>query len=118
MADLRNDVQREIQRMLQSISTKAAELRAMEADLERYKKIAGILGNGRGGSRPVRRASRGKRRTDWNVILGRLDKSFSSGDVRKTAGTGPKQADVHQALLRWVKDGRVKRISKGQYRKA
>lgn len=118
MANLRIDIQREIQRIQSSINLKAAELRAMRADLEKYKKIAGMLENGRSSSKRVSRISRRKRRTDWNLIFGRLEKSFTSSDVRKAAGTGPKQADVHQALLRWVKDKRVKRISKGQYRKA
>lgn len=57
------------------------------------------------------------KRTNWNAVLGALPASFTAAQVKQAAGNTSNDADVHQALLRWRKAGKVTNSARGQYKK-
>ena len=123
MTDLTTAVRKEIGRLRDNIATQTAVLRKLTNELEKHEKVAAMLGTGTAPRKAVRRAKpkkgrKASKRTNWNALLEGLPRSFTAAQVKSAAGDASNQADVHQALLRWRKAGRIATSARGKYRKS
>jgi hypothetical protein len=126
LANLMTTVRQEMVRLRKDIAKQTAVLSVLTKELESHEKIAAMLGDRptpqKRGGQAKRKKTRGKAkantRTNWNALLESLAQSFTAAQVREAAGEASNQADVHQALLRWRKAGRVKATGRGKYRKS
>ena len=75
------------------------------------------------GAAPMRRTM-GKRvrrpaTVDWNSVLKELPVSFTIDDIVKRGAVKTKlRVYVRQVLVRWVNQGKIKRVTRGRYQKA
>jgi len=117
-------VRQEMVRLRKDIAKQTAVLSVLTKELESHEKIAAMLGDRPAPRKAARQAKRKKTRaktnsrTNWNSLLESLSQSFTAAQVKEAAGEASNQADVHQALLRWRKAGRVKATGRGKYRKS
>lgn len=124
MANLVTLVRKEIDQLRKDIANHHAELEELTKELASREKIASMLGDGAAPKRAAQPAKQRKSkakpagRTNWNALLESLPRSFTAAQVKEAAGQAANQADVHQALLRWRKAGRVTTKQRGKYRKA
>lgn len=123
MANLITVVRKEIDQLRQQIAKHTAALGELRKELASREKIVSMLGDGaapRRATQPAktrRNETRSSGRTNWNELLENLPRSFTAAQVKEAAGQASNQADVHQALLRWRKAGRVTTKQRGKYRK-
>lgn len=123
MTDLTTAIRKEIGRIRADIAKQTAGLRKLTNELEKCEKVAALLGNNSAPRKPTRQAKAKKsrpkssKRTNWNALLEGLPRSFTAAQVKRAAGDASNQADVHQALLRWRKAGRIATSARGKYRK-
>jgi predicted RNase H-like nuclease (RuvC/YqgF family) len=124
LANLMTVVRKEIDRLRKDIAKHTAELDDLTKELASHEKIAEMLGDGSAPrkpaqpSKPRKKETKSSGRTNWNALLDSLPRSFTAAQVKDAAGEASNQADVHQALLRWRKAGRVTTRQRGKYRKA
>lgn len=123
MANLITVVQKEIDQLRKDIAKHTAELEDLRTELASREQIAAMLGDGAAPgkatqpSKPRKKQTKAPSRTNWNALLNDLPRSFTAAQVKEAAGESANQADVHQALLRWRKAGRVTTKQRGRYRK-
>ena len=122
MAVLISAVRKEINRLRKNISKQTTLLRELTHELKRHEKIVAMLEKGSAQRGSVTQTkTKGKRtstsRTNWTSLLKGLPRTFTVAQVSEAAGRGANQADVHQALLRWRKAGRIASRQRGKYRK-
>ena len=56
---------------------------------------------------------------DWNSVLKELPVSFTIDDIVKRGAVKTKlRVYVRQVLVRWVNQGKIKRVTRGRYQKA
>ena len=114
--DLRVSVKKQIDRLKKNLAT-------LEAELEKHEAIYKMLGGGKRGGRRgrVRAGSSGSRRggmISWTKVLGVLPQSFSLDTMSKmNAVRGKPRAYLRQVVVRWAKEGKVKRTGRGRYQK-
>lgn len=119
--DLRSVVRRAIHQLRQEIDRKSSELASLKQELARHEKVQDLLEhqNGRmrdGKVRVAERRAPAARRMDWNALYKRLPGSFSVGNVLELAKNKPKLY-AYQAVAKWVRQRRVKRLGRGKYQK-
>lgn len=116
--DLRSVVARDIADMERSISQKTAEVNQLKQQLQDYKSALSFLSKGRGSVARVSGGQRGPRST-LRSVLDDLPDIFASSDfVEAAAGSGKDPRYLRQTLVRWAAQGKLKRLERGQYRKA
>ncbi len=117
--DLKVSVGREIVRLKKSIVKTNSELASLNDELKKHERIYELLSDNRARRRAPRRRARKGRTVDWNSALKGLPGSFTIGDLAKKSGArGKPNPYLRQVVVRWLKEGKTKRIGRGKYRKA
>jgi len=117
--DLKVSVRQQITQLRKKITQKSRELTSLKGELKRHGRVYRLLGGNRGVKRRPKRGSGGKRRVDWKAVLKALPNSFSIGEMAKR-GVLRKKSRVYlrQIVVRWTRQGKIKRIGRGKYQKA
>ena len=118
-SDLKLSVGREIVRLKRSIVKTNSELASLNDELKRDERVYELLSDNRARRRAPRSRARKGRTVDWNSVLKGLPGSFTIGDLAKKIGArGKPNPYLRQVVVRWLKEGKTKRIGRGKYRKA
>jgi len=119
--NLITSVRTEIDRFQKEIKRRTSELASLKDELTRHQRVYQLLG---GKDRRARRPRRGRRRVtktapvDWNSVLQKLPSPFVIGDLAKAADAKKKSpVYLRQIAVRWAKQGKTKRIARGNYQK-
>lgn len=119
--NLTASVRREIDRLQKEINQRLSQLASLKDELEKYQRVYRFLGDGdRRARRPRRARGRAKRTSpaNWNSVLQGLPTGFTIGDLRKAADAKEKSpVYLRQIAVRWVKQGKTKRVGRGKYQK-
>ncbi len=116
--DLKVSVRSEINQLKKNITQKTSELTSLKNELRRHERVYKLLGGGRARTRRPR--VRGKRAVtvDWNSVLGGLPATFTLNHIaRKRALKSKPRVYLRQAVFRWAKQGKIKRIGQRRFRK-
>ncbi len=116
--DLKVSVSKEITSFRKIITQKTSELASLKDELKRHQRVYELLGGQRARTRRTR--ARGKRAVtvDWNSVLGGLPATFTLDHIaRKRALKSKPRVYLRQAVFRWSKQGKIKRIGQRRYRK-
>ena len=117
--DLKASVRREINQFNKNIAQKTSELVSLNGELKKHERVYELLSDNRARRRAPRRRTRKSRTVDWNATLNGLPGSFTIGDLaKKNRVRGKPNPYLRQVVVRWVKEGKTKRIGRGKYRKA
>lgn len=127
--NLKVSVKRHIDRLQKDLARASARVATLEDEIKRHEVIFGMLdgkkdASSRGG-RPRGPAAglqkRGPRGSmiDWNAVFETLPGEFTldTMSANKTASEKPR-AYLRQVVVRWSKEGRIKRTGRGMYQKA
>ena len=119
--NLITSVKREIDRLKKEIGRRTSELAAFKDNLINHQRVYRLLAGGNTtAQRPGRRRGRARRTTpvNWNSILDQLPSRFTVGDLAKKAvGRRKSSSYVRQVAVRWAKQGKTRRIARGEYQK-
>lgn len=126
--DLKVSVKRQIDRLRKDLAKATDRVAALSDEIKRHEQIYGMLegssGKGVQAGRP--RGPRGGQKRgpkgsmiDWNGIFESLPAEFTLDTLgaNKTAQEKPR-AYLRQVVVRWSKEGRIKRTGRGRYKKA
>ncbi len=116
--DLKVSVRSEINQLKKNITQKTSELTSLKNELRRHERVHKLLGGGRARTRRTR--VRGKRAVtvDWNSVLRGLPATFTLNHIaRKRALKSKPRVYLRQAVFRWAKQGKIKRIGRRMFRK-
>ncbi len=117
--NLIKSVRQEISQITKSIAQKNSELSGLNDELKKHERVYELLSDNRARTRAPRRRARKGRTVDWNSALKGLPGSFTIGDLAKKIGArGKPNPYLRQVVVRWLKEGKTKRIGRGKYRKA
>ncbi len=117
--NLISSVRQEISQITKSIAQKSYELSGLNDELTKHERVYELLSDNRARRRAPRRRARKSRTVDWNSALKGLPGSFTIGDLAKKSGArGKSNPYLRQIVVRWMKEGKTKRIGRGKYRKA
>ena len=113
--NLRASVRDVIKEQKKNIDQKVSELASLKDEVKRHERAYELLVAGRPRPRRMRRAGA----VDWKSLLEGLPKIFtiSSAALRGRLSAKAKTY-LRSVLVRWVKQGKVKRIGIGKYQKA
>ena len=124
--DLKVSVRRQIDRLRKELAAATGRVAALRDEIKRHELIYRML-DGRNTSR---RSQRGRPTAealkrgpsgamiDWNALLGTLSDQFTLDTLTAHEAAGEKPRPyLRQVVARWVKEGRVKRTSRGMYEK-
>ncbi len=126
--DLKVSVKRQIDKLRKELAEATARLATLRDEIKRHELIYDMLdgksqtrrrgvraGASRGGTQ--RRGPRGAM-IDWNAVFDTLPGEFTLDTIgaNKTAGEKPR-AYLRQVVVRWSKEGRIKRTGRGMYQK-
>ncbi len=125
--DLKVSVKKELDRLRKELAAATARLAALRDEIKRHELIYGMLdGKPTTGNRPGRpRGSGGAQKRgpsgsmiDWNAVFTTLPGEFTLDTMgaNKTASEKPR-AYLRQVVVRWSKEGRIKRVGRGMYQK-
>ena len=120
MAQLKTEVQKEIERLRNSVLQRTSELDFLQAERTKLLKIQEMLGDGKPGKlrEPVAPRSRRRRqvRVDWNAVRKALPATFSADQVSQLPESkGKPKVYLRQLVSRWAKQGKTKRVARGRY---
>ena len=124
--DLKVSVRREIDRLMRQQAAATGRVAELQDEIKRHELIYGML-DGRETSKQSRRGrstvgalKRGPRGAmiDWNAVLATLPGEFTLDTLstHETASEKPR-AYLRQLVVRWSKEGRIKRTGRGMYQK-
>lgn len=117
-AKLISSVMQEISQITKSIAQKNSELASLKNELKKHERVYELLSDNRARRRAPRRRARKSKTVDWNSALKGLSSSFTTGDLAKKSGArGKPNPYLRQVVVRWLKEGKTKRIGRGKYRK-
>ena len=132
--DLKVSVKRQIDKLQKELAAATTRVAGLRDEIKRHELILDMLdgsskaprreapsrGPRAGGSKTAtqRRGPRGAM-IDWNAVFDNLPGEFTLDTIgaNKTAGEKPR-AYLRQVVVRWSKEGRIKRTGRGMYRKA
>lgn len=115
---LTTSVRREISRIRRDIVRKTSELVSLKDQIEKHERVLKLLGGDNTGKRGSRVRARKRAMINWNTLLKGLPGSFTIDGLSKRNGARTKsRLYLRQVLLRWVKQGKIKRIGRGKYQK-
>ena len=116
--NLRASVISVIKELKKIITQKTSEVTSLKNELRRHERVYKLLGGGRARTRRTR--ARGKRAVtvDWNSVLGGLPATFTLDHIAKKRALKSKpRVYLRQAVFRWSKQGKIKRIGQRRFRK-
>jgi hypothetical protein len=131
--ELKVSVKREIDRLRKELTAATARLATLQDEIKRHELIYDMLdgktkrsNQPKGGNRPGRpRGSGGAQKRgpsgsmiDWKAVFETLPNQFTLDTIgaNKTASEKPR-AYLRQVVVRWSKEGRIKRTGRGMYQK-
>jgi len=115
--NLEASVRRAINELKKNIAQKASELASLKDELKKHARVHELL---RGKRLKTRRRGRGKRgvTVNWNSVLKGLPATFTLNHIaRKRALKSKPRVYLRQAVFRWAKQGKIKRIGQRRFRK-
>ena len=139
--DLKVTIKREIDRLKKDLAAANARTATLQDEIKQHEQIYDMLeGKPKPAKRPGRprgpraetqkRAPRGPRAgtqkrgprgsmIDWNAVFATLPGEFTLDTIEanKTASEKPR-AYLRQVVVRWSKEGRIKRTGRGVYQKS
>ena len=124
--DLKVSVRRQIDRLRKELAAATVRVAALQDEVKRHELIYDMLEGKtrskwsrrrRSGVAPLRRGPRGTM-IDWNAVFETLPVEFNLDTIsaHETANEKPR-AYLRQLVVRWSKEGRIKRIGRGMYKK-
>ena len=117
--NLISSVREEISQITKSIAQKNSELASLKNELKKHERVYELLSDNRARRRAPRRRVVKSTTVDWNSALNGLPSSFTISDLAKKSGVrGKPNPYLRQVVVRWMKEGKTKRIGRGKYRKA
>ena len=125
--DLKVSVKRQIDQLKKDLIEATARLATLREDIERHELIYDMLDGKKGGGNRVGRprGSGGAQKRgpsgsmiDWKAVFDTLPNQFTLDTItaNKTANEKPR-AYLRQVVVRWSKEGRIKRTGRGMYQK-
>ena len=124
--DLKVSVRRQVDRLKKELAAATERVVALRDEVRRHELIYDML-EGRKTAKQPRRGgptvgglTRGPRGAmiDWNAVLATLPDQFSLDTISVHKATSDKsRAYLRQVVVRWSKEGRVKRTGRGVYQK-
>ncbi len=112
--NLRASVRSVIKELKKNIAQKASELASLKDELKGHARVHKPLGGQRARTRRMRRGPR----VDWNSVLRGLPATFTLNHIaRKRALKSKPRVYLRQAVFRWAKQGKIKRIGRRMFRK-
>lgn len=124
--DLKVSVRKEIDRLRQELGAATGRVAALRDEIRRYELVYDVLDGGKTGKRsrrvrspvgPLKRGPHGAM-IDWNAVLPTLPDQFTLDTLsgHEVAGEKPRYY-LRQVVVRWSKEGRIKRTARGMYQK-
>ncbi len=116
--NLRASVISVIKELKKNIAQKTSELASLKDELKRHQRVYELLGGQRARTRRTR--ARGKRAVtvDWNSVLKGLPATFTLDHIyRASAVKGKPRGYLRHVVVKWARQGKIKRTGWGRYRK-
>ncbi len=125
--DLKVSIKREIDRLNKDLTAATAQLATLRDEIERHQQIYDILdgksstrkrvGKPRGSGGAQKRGPSGSM-IDWNAVFATLPGEFTLDTMgaNKTASEKPRSY-LRQVVVRWSREGRIRRTGRGLYQK-
>ena len=126
VTDLKVSVRREIDRLRKELAVATGQVAALQAEIKRHELVYDMLDGRKTGKRcrqgrsTVGALKRGPRGVmmDWTAVFATLPDQFTLDTMlaHKTAGEKTR-AYLRQVVVRWSKEGRIRRTGRGLYQK-
>ena len=124
--DLKVSVRRQIDRLRKELAVATGQVAALQAEIKRHELVYDMLDGRKTGERSrqgrstvgaLKRGPRGAM-IDWTAVFATLPDQFTLDTMiaHKTASEKPR-AYLRQVVVRWSKEGRIKRTGRGMYQK-
>ena len=124
--DLKVSVRRQIDELRKELAVATERVAALQEEIKRHELVYDMLDGGKTGGRSrrghsgagaLRRGPRGAM-IDWNAVFETLPGEFTLDSllVHETAGVKPRSYH-RQVVVRWSKEGRIRRSGRGMYEK-
>ena len=116
--NLRASVISVIKELKKNIAQKTSELASLKDELKRHQRVYELLGGQRARTRRTR--ARGKRAVtvDWNSVLKGIPATFTLDHIyRASAVKGKPRGYLRHVVVKWARQGKIKRTGWGRYRK-
>ena len=124
--DLKVSVRRQIDRLRKKLAVATGQLAVLQDEIKRHELIYDMLDGRKTGKRSGRGPStvgllkRGPRGAmiDWNAVFATLPSQLTLETIgaQQTASEKPRSY-LRQVVVRWSKEGRIKRTGRGMYQK-
>lgn len=126
--DLKVSVKRRIDQLRKEEASATTRLAALRDEIKRHELIYDMLDGQPKAGRPRARTGGSKEGThrrgprgamiDWNAVFDTLPGEFTLDTIgaNQTAGEKPR-AYLRQVVVRWSKEGRIRRTGRGMYQK-
>lgn len=126
-SDLKVSVRRQIDQLKKELAAATEQIAALQDEIKRHELIYDMLDGGnthkrfRRGRRPaagpLRRGPRGAM-IDWNAVFATLPDQFTLDImVAHETASVKSRGYLRQVVVRWSKEGRIKRTGRGAYEK-
>ena len=124
--DLKVSVRRQLDRLRKELAVATGQVAALQDEIKTHELVYGML-DGRKtrkrsqqGPSAVGSLKRGPRGAmiDWNAVFATLPNEFTLETIsaHETASEKPR-AYLRQVVVRWSKEGRIRRTARGMYQK-
>ncbi len=116
--NLRASVISVIKELKKIITQKTSEVTSLKNELRRHERVYKLLGGGRARTRRTR--ARGKRAVtvDWVSVLKGIPATFTLDHIyRASAVKGKPRGYLRHVVVKWARQGKIKRTGWGRYRK-
>ena len=116
--NLRASVISVIKELKKNIAQKTSEVTSLKNELRRHERVYKLLGGGRARTRRTR--ARGKRAVtvDWVSVLKGIPATFTLDHIyRASAVKGKPRGYLRHVVVKWARQGKIKRTGWGRYRK-
>ena len=124
--DLKVRVRRQIDRLRKELAVATGQVAALHDEIKRHELVYDMLDGRKTGKRSrqgrstvgaLKRGPRGAM-IDWTAVFATLPDQFTLDTMiaHKTAGEKTR-AYLRQVVVRWSKEGRIKRTGRGMYQK-
>ena len=124
--DLKVSVRRQIDRLRKDLAATTGRVAALRDEIERHERIYSMLDAGNTGKRSRRDSAaggtlkRGPRGAviDWKAVFATLPDEFTLDTlVAHETAREKTRGYLRQVVVRWSKEGRIKRTGRGVYEK-
>ncbi len=124
--DLKVTVRKEIDRLKQALGAARGRVAALRDEIKKHEQIYDMLDAEKIGKRAPRDRSavKGLRRgprgamIDWNAVFAALPDQFTLDTmVAHETANEKSRGYLRQVVVRWTKEGRIKRTARGAYEK-